>query len=70
MRTLTSIEGVSISWNRNLKSLPDWIGDLTSLKKLYASECGLTHLPDRYVNIMISFFSIIILTSVPSSVIK
>ena len=64
MRTLTSIEEMDISWNMELKSLPDWIGELKSLKKLDVSQCGLTHLPHRYINIMISLFSIIVFTSV------
>jgi Leucine-rich repeat (LRR) protein len=63
MRTLTSIEEVNISDNK-LESLPDWIGELTSLKKLDVSGCGLTHLPNRYVNTMIPLFSIIVFNSV------
>ena len=63
MRSLTSIEEMDISFNE-LESLPDCIGGLTSLKKLDVSQCGLTHLPNRYVNTMIPLSSIKVFTSV------
>ena len=46
--SLTQLEELNLSENRELTTLPDRVGDLKSLRKLNVSSCSnITQLPDR-----------------------
>ena len=46
---MTALEELKLTDNEKPIRLPDWIGDMKSLKKLDVSGCRLTELPERYV---------------------
>ena len=45
--SLAQLEELDLSWNEELTTLPDRVGDLKSLRKLNVSRCNITKLPDR-----------------------
>jgi len=45
---LTQLEELHIGWN-TLKTVPDVVSSLTSLKQLDMEECGISSLPERFV---------------------
>ena len=45
--SLTQLEELDLSWNEELTTLPDRVGDLKSLRELDLSNCNLAQLPDR-----------------------
>ena len=49
MCSLTHLEELDLSWNVELTTLPDRVGDLKSLRKLNVGRCNIFQLPDRLV---------------------
>ena len=49
--SLTNLEELIVSGNEKLKKLPDSVEKMKSLRKLDMSQCNLTELPTRYINI-------------------
>ena len=47
--SLTALETLNVSDNKNLHTLPDSIGMVRSLKVLVVSDCDLSTLPERWV---------------------
>ena len=45
--SLTQLEELDLSYNEELTTLPDRVGNLKSLRKLNVSYCNITQLPDR-----------------------
>ena len=49
IRRLTQLQKLDMSCNQQLHTIPDWLGELTSLKVLYLRECNLATIPSRLV---------------------
>ena len=45
VRSLTQLEELDVSYSWVL-TLPDWLGDITSLKVLHIRDCDMTTIPD------------------------
>ena len=45
VRSLTQLEELDVSYSWVL-TLPDWLGDITSLKVLNIRDCDMTTIPD------------------------
>ena len=45
--SLTALAELYIGGNQKLQTLPDDIGMMSTLTKLEASDCDLSHIPDR-----------------------
>ena len=45
--SLSTLEVLDVSANKTIKTLPDFISELRSLKTLNVSHCHLRNLPDR-----------------------
>ena len=46
VRSLTQLKELDVSGNYSLQTLPDWLGDITSLKVLDIRRCNMTTIPD------------------------
>lgn len=45
--TANTLKILAIDSCYNLVSLPDWLGNLTTLQSLFISNCGISSLPDN-----------------------
>ena len=55
LKSCGSLEMLDISDNSGLERLPDWIGELKSLRTLEASYSGLTSLTEGYLRLFALF---------------
>ena len=76
--SLTNLEELIVSKNKELNRLPDSVDKIESLRKLEVSRCNLTELPTRYVNrefitvtrVMLSFYSNCVITQLVFEIFK
>ena len=47
IRHLTKLQKLNMSLNRQLHTIPDWIGEITSLNSLSLQGCYITTIPSR-----------------------